>query len=103
MQVRLRCFKVSRHSPPQNDCMRTAASLACPAEHLTSCHHACPSVRVQPQPDQPLASCNQFERVWSFDPADWLVRAVVNLLSCVRCAAKQAAHRCTALHLAASV
>ncbi|KAI7845244.1 hypothetical protein COHA_001286 [Chlorella ohadii] len=27
---------------------------------------------MQPQPDQPLASCNQFERVWSFDPADWL-------------------------------
>ena len=24
---------------------------------------------MQPQPDQPLASCNQFERVWSYDPA----------------------------------
>jgi len=24
---------------------------------------------LQPKPDQPLASCNQFERVWSFDPA----------------------------------
>ena len=23
---------------------------------------------MQPQPDKPLASCNQFERVWSFDP-----------------------------------
>ena len=32
---------------------------------------------LQPQPDQPLASCNQFERVWSFDPAEWLVRAAV--------------------------
>lgn len=28
--------------------------------------------RLQPQPNQPLASCSQFERVWSFDPADLL-------------------------------
>lgn len=25
---------------------------------------------MQPKPDQPLASCTQFERVWSFDPAE---------------------------------
>ncbi|KAL4443584.1 hypothetical protein ABPG75_011321 [Micractinium tetrahymenae] len=29
---------------------------------------------MQPQPDQPLASCNQFERVWSFDPAALLAQ-----------------------------
>ncbi len=29
---------------------------------------------VQPQPDQPVASCNQFERVWSFDPAALLAQ-----------------------------
>ena len=28
-----------------------------------------PPLFVQPKPDQPLASCSQFERVWSFDPA----------------------------------
>ena len=26
---------------------------------------------LQPKPDQPLAACSQFERVWSFDPAEW--------------------------------
>ena len=29
---------------------------------------------LQPQPDQPLASCNQFERVWCFDPAALLAQ-----------------------------
>ncbi|KAL4447306.1 hypothetical protein ABPG77_007339, partial [Micractinium sp. CCAP 211/92] len=29
---------------------------------------------MQPQPDQPVASCNQFERVWSFDPAALLAQ-----------------------------
>lgn len=33
-----------------------------------------PALCLQPQPDQPLASCNQYERVWSFDPADWLAQ-----------------------------
>lgn len=46
---------------------------------LQSCQrlHSLPSPSLQPKPDQPLASCNQFERVWSFDPAEWLVRAAV--------------------------
>lgn len=68
----------------------------------------CPSICAQPQPDQPLASCNQFERVWSFDPTEWLVRAGASPLSrfsplkCLVCAGKQLHTHCMEPRLAAS-